>query len=238
MTLGIMQPYFFPYLGYYSLINQSDQFILFDTPQFIRHGWIERNRILKPDGEPHYIKMPLQKHSRDTPINQIIVNNNLPWKDKILAQLVMYKKKAKYYYQVRKLVEQLFEFESDSVVDWNFHILRGTCDYLEINTPINIFSKMNLEIGEVSAPDEWALEICKTIGSDKYINLPGGKEFFDVKKYQKSNIHLDFLNPLEFDYDQKTKEFVPNLSIIDVMMFNGKGSIKKVIDNDFKSSNR
>ena len=94
MKIAIMQPYFMPYIGYFSLIKHSDQFILFDTPQFIRHGWIERNRILKPNGEPLYIKVPLKKSPRETKINKLVINNSENWQNKIIAQLVPYKKKS------------------------------------------------------------------------------------------------------------------------------------------------
>jgi hypothetical protein len=119
MKVAIMQPYFFPYLGYFSLIKHTDLFILFDTPQFIRHGWIERNRILKPDGEPLYIKASLKKHSRDTNINDIIINNSIDWKSKIIAQLVPYKKVAPNYWTVLKLLNEIFDFETTSIVEFN-----------------------------------------------------------------------------------------------------------------------
>src|SRR5665648_86327 len=91
MKVGIMQPYFFPYLGYFSLIKNTEQFILFDPVQFIKHGWIERNRILKPQGDWQYISVPLVKHSRDTIIKDIQISNTNDWKQTIFAQLVHYK---------------------------------------------------------------------------------------------------------------------------------------------------
>ena len=97
MKLGIMQPYFFPYIGYFSLIKHTDDFILLDTVQFIRHGWIERNRILKPSDGWQYIMVPLKKHSRETLIKNIEINNEQQWKEKILAQLQHYKKQAPYF---------------------------------------------------------------------------------------------------------------------------------------------
>ena len=97
MRLGIMQPYFMPYLGYFSLIKNTDEFILFDTVQFIRHGWIERNRILKPSGGWQYFQVPIIKENgRETVIKNVRINNSENWKSKILAQLQHYKKKAPY----------------------------------------------------------------------------------------------------------------------------------------------
>ncbi|MHA7865681.1 WbqC family protein [Flagellimonas marinaquae] len=89
-----MQPYFFPYLGYFVLINQVDLFVLLDTVQFMRHKWIERNQILKANGEPLYIKVPLVKHRRNTNIEDIFIRNKEPWRNKIFAQLKPYKKKS------------------------------------------------------------------------------------------------------------------------------------------------
>src|SRR5690606_18119579 len=119
MRLAIMQPYFLPYIGYFSLIKHTDQFILFDTPQFIRHGWIERNRVLKANGEPLYIKVPLNKHSRETNINDIKIDNSQNWKEKILAQLVTYRKRAPNYWKVVALLREIFALETDSIVNLN-----------------------------------------------------------------------------------------------------------------------
>ena len=97
MKLAIMQPYFFPYIGYWSLIKQTDHFMIFDTPQFMRRGWIERNRILKQQGDWQYISVPLEKKPLDTPINQMVIRSNESWKEKIKNQLMHYKKKAPYF---------------------------------------------------------------------------------------------------------------------------------------------
>ncbi len=104
MKVGIMQPYFFSYLGYFSLIKHSDRFILLDTVQFIRHGWIERNRVLKQNEGWFYIQVPLFKSERGTLIKDIRINNNINWKNKILSQLQIYKKIAPNYFQVIKLL--------------------------------------------------------------------------------------------------------------------------------------
>ena len=144
MKLGIMQPYFFPYIGYFQLINIVDQFILFDTSQFIRHGWIERNRILKQNGAPLFIRVPMRKHSRSTPINRTEINNDLNWKSKILAQLDVYKKKSPYYRGVIEILDESFSFNTNSIVELNQFILKIICRKLKITTPIKIYSKMAL----------------------------------------------------------------------------------------------
>jgi len=232
MKLAIMQPYFLPYLGYFSLIKHTDEFILFDTVQFIRHGWIERNRILKPSNGWQYIMVPLKKHSRETLIKDIEINNDQQWKEKILAQLQHYKKQAPYFSNVIDILNEIFSKEYATIVDLNLASLKTVCNYLGINTPIQVFSLMNIDIEPANAPDEWALNICKALGNvDEYWNPPGGQSFFDKKKYESAGINLKFHSAILTDYDQKRNVFEPGLSILDVMMFNSIEEINKMLDN-------
>ena len=232
MKLAIMQPYFLPYLGYFSLIKHTDEFILLDTVQFIRHGWIERNRILKPSDGWQYIMVPLKKHSRETIIKDIEINNDQQWKEKILAQLQHYKKQAPYFSNVIDILNEIFSKEYATIVDLNLASLKTVCNYLGINTPIQVFSLMNIDIEPANAPDEWALNICKALGNvDEYWNPPGGQSFFDRKKYENAGINLKFHSAILTDYDQKRNVFEPGLSILDVMMFNSIEEINKMLDN-------
>jgi len=229
--IAIMQPYFFPYIGYFCLIKQADSFILFDSSQFIRHGWIERNQILKQNGEPLYIKVPLLKYHRDTKINEIKINNDLPWKKKIIDQLGPYKKKAPNYSKVINLLYKVFELNTDSIVELNRFSLEIICQHLKITTPIIVWSEMNINIDPVYEPDDWALNISKALGSKIYYNAPGGVQFFNKKKYENSGIDLKFMKVLEAEYNQMSESFVPNLSIIDVLMFCEVADIHRMMDN-------
>jgi hypothetical protein len=230
MKVAIMQPYFLPYIGYFQLINAVDEFILFDTPQFIRHGWIERNYILKLNGDSCYIKVPLVKQSRNTSIKDMKINNSTKWQNKILAQLTHYKKKAPYYKETISLLSLIFKEQTDSIVNLNFVSLNLICEYLDITTPIKIWSEMNIEIDQVNAPDEWALNICKKINASTYINPIGGQSFFNKHKYIKSDIKLKFIDTVEVSYSQFDDNFTPWLSIIDILMFNSKDDIKKMVE--------
>lgn len=232
--LGIMQPYFFPYLGYFSLIKHVDEFILFDTPQFIRHGWIERNRILKyPEGWL-YVRVPLVKHEQKTAIKNVAIDSTTEWKNTILAQMGGYKKTAPNYQDVRSLVEEALGIQTSSIVELNAHTLRSVCKYLGIETPIRIFSEMGIKIDDVNEPDEWALNICKALGGDiEYWNPPGGEEFFSRKKYQNAGIGLKFHKVAIRPYDQRRPDFEAGLSIIDVLMFNSIDDINTML-NDYE----
>lgn len=232
MKLGIMQPYFLPYLGYLSLIKHTDKFILFDTVQFINRGWIERNRILKPSSGWQYISVPLTKHSRETKIKDIIINNNFDWRDRILRQLEHYKKRAPFYETTIGVLKDALDIDTESIVELNEHVLKVICSCIGIEFKVETFSRMNLKIEEVNAPDEWALNICKALGNvEEYWNSEGGLEFFDCTKYEKANIKIKFLKMNLQRYPQRRPEFEPGLSIIDVMMFNSVEDINKMLDD-------
>ena len=232
MKIGIMQPYFAPYIGYISLIKHTDMFILFDSVQFIRHGWIERNRVLKQNGGWIYIQVPLNNTSRDTHIKDMTINNTLEWKKKILAQLVPYKKKAPYYYKVLETINKVFERDYVSIVHLNKALLKEIISYLGFQKELPVFSEMNLSIDIPKAPDEWALNICKVIGeSATYINPIGGLNFFDREKYNKNGIDIYFQKMNLKTYDQRNILFESGLSIIDVMMFNSPEEINYMLIN-------
>ncbi len=232
MKLGIMQPYFLPYIGYFSLIKHVDEFILFDPVQFIRHGWIERNRILKPTNGWQYILIPLVKHSHEDIIKNIKINNDTNWKEKIFKQLECYKRKANYYNETISVLQKGLSVDTDSIVDLNKNTLIEICKYLKIDTPISVFSELNLNIEQPKEADEWALNICKEKkGVTEYWNPPGGVTFFDKKKYDQAGIELKFLNVKIEPYVQKIGYFEPGLSIIDIMMFNSVEEINMMLDN-------
>lgn len=237
MKIGIMQPYFFPYIGYFSLIKHTDRFILFDTVQFIKHGWIERNRILKQqnnnkdNGQWQYISVPLEKYKRETKIKDIKIKNSDDWRKKIFAQLEHYKKRAPYYTETVQVLKRALDLETYSIVKLNENVLKEICKYLNIEIKVEIFSEMNLEIERVNAPDEWALNICKALGDiDEYWNPEGGIEFFDRTKYENEDIKLRFIKSKIKQYNQNRDVFEGGLSIIDVMMFNSIEDINKMLD--------
>lgn len=234
MKVAIMQPYFFPHLGYFSLIKQTDEFILFDTVQFIRHGWIERNRVLKQQGDWQYIKVPLKKHSSGTIIKDIEIKNDQVWKEKILQQLIHYKRKAPFYEETIETLRSALDIETDSIVKLNENVIKVICNYIGFKVNMRVFSEMALPIKEVNAPDEWALNICKSLGDiDEYWNPEGGLEFFDKTKYLNAGINIKFLKMNVIEYSQKQQSFESGLSIIDVMMFNEANKINAILD-DYK----
>jgi hypothetical protein len=233
MKLAIMQPYFFPYLGYYSLIRKSDKFILFDSVQFIRRGWIERNRILKPAEGWQYVAVPLVKKELSTIICEMEIKNNENWREKLLSQLAHYKKRAPFFRETIDVVENSINVNTNSIVKLNENILKKTCEYFDIPLDVSVFSEMNLLIDEVTHPGEWALNITKSLNGKEYINPIGGVEIFNGEQFTNAGITLKFLGNNLSSYSQRRVVFESGLSIIDVMMFNDPSAIRKLIDDIF-----
>jgi len=230
MKLGIMQPYFFPYLGYFDLINRVDLWIIFDTPQYIRHGWVNRNRILHPNSGWQYILVPTMKHSQSSKINQIEISYKYDWKKKIIGQLMHYKKNASYYADVIGIVEDCFLYSDYNLSKLNTQIITKICAKLQITTKILTFSEMKLDMQPVLGPGDWALNICKAMNASEYINPPGGESLFDKKKFTENGIKLSIQSFKNIEYFCKNYNFVPDLSIIDVLMWNSPEEIKNHID--------
>ena len=226
-----MQPYFFPWLGYFSLIKHADQFILFDPVQFIRHGWIERNRILKQNEGWLYIKVPLSRHPIQTLIKHVVIDDVQPWRQKLLAQLVTYKKISRRYDEIYALIEVAIAPPFESIVELNRHTLQAVCRYLGFEKELPIWSQMNLTIEQPMAPDEWALNTCKALGNvDEYWNPPGGQSFFVPTKYEQMGIKLRFHQQCLRPYHQRRETFESGLSIIDVIMLNTPEVVNAMLD--------
>lgn len=230
--VGIMQPYFFPYLGYFSLIKHTHKFILLDSVQSIRHGWLERNRVLRQDGGWLYIRVPLVKHSRATPIKDLLIDDRQPWRSKLTAQLQIYKRIAPHYRAVIDLVSGALAQDFTTLVSLNKATLEAVCSYLHIRRRLPLFSELDLDIEPPSAPDEWALNICRAMGDvSEYWNPPGGRAFMDASKYEAAGIRLRFHAVRLQEYDQRRQPFEAGLSIIDVLMFNSVEEVNTMLDS-------
>ena len=235
MILGVMQPYFFPYLGYLDLINYSDRWVIFDTVQYVRHGWINRNRILHPKEGWQYIIVPTRKSPKAEKISNIQINNDSDWAGKIIGQLQHYKKTARFFRTTIDLVGDCLSTRETSLSRLNAKILAKICSYLDIPFKYEFFSEMNLNLGPVEGPGDWALRISQALGAQEYVNPPGGRRIFDPSKFAHQNIKLTIRDIPPMEYSCRRHEFVPRLSIIDALMWNSSEQIKYYLDQQ-KSS--
>ena len=236
MKLGIMQPYLFPYIGYFQLINAVDQWIAFDNIQFIDKGWINRNRILHPDQSKkwQYVTLPLSKKGQFDKICDISIKSDIDWRSQILGKLSIYKNfKAPYYDQTVKLVKEVFNTNEINLSKFNVRSIKLICNYLNIRTKIDIQSEMNLNIQKPLQPGQWSLNISEKLGALEYVNPTSGFDIFDEKEFVNKNIKLSFLKPNLSPYKQCWfKGFEEGLSILDLLMFIDPIKISDIINND------
>lgn len=230
MKIVLMQPYFFPYIGYFTLIKHSDLFVAFDTAQYIRRGWVNRNRILGKDGEPKYINASIIKTSRETPINLIQLSESNEWKKNLLTSLEIYKNIAPHYEEVMYFVKDSLEFPTTQLAELNIHVIKKISEFLGINNNIKRVSELNIPFSDIQKPDDWGLQLSKAFEADTYINASGGQEIYNADKYFREGIKLVFYKSKLPFYDQKQQQFQEGLSIIDVMMFNSKEKINQMLD--------
>ena len=235
MRIAIMQPYFMPYLGYFSLIAASDRFIVFDPVQYIRRGWLNRNRILKPGlVDDQYITVPITKQARDTPIRDTRVKTELDWKAKIRSQTEHYRKRAPYFQQAREILDACLSLETENLVDLNVHCLTVVCESVGIAFNPLLFGDIQPEIDPPEHAGQWALNIAARLDASSYINPSGGRDIFRTAEFDGKGIGLQFLTHHLSPYSQPNDAgFVAGLSILDVLMFNDLEETRRMITDDF-----
>jgi len=221
MKLGIMQPYFFPYIGYFALIANTDKWVVFDITQYTPKSWMNRNRILHPIESWQYITVPLSNSSIHIKISEAKILDKQKAHAKIIGQVAHYQKKSPFNKQVKELIEKTFsETKTDSLVELNINSIKCVCEYLRINFNYIIASEQNFKFHDNMQSGDWALEISEQLKANEYINPIGGETLFDKQKFAERNIKLTIIPPPQFEYECKSYKFEKYLSIIDVLMWN------------------
>lgn len=223
MKVAIMQPYFFPYIGYFQLISAVDVFVIYDDVNYIKKGWINRNTILV-NGKGFLFNIPLQEVSQNKIIDQINIDKNSNWKKNLLKTITLSYKKAPFFDEVFPIIENIIVQDEKNLAKFITYSLREICNFLSIKTIIMISS--DIEKNNVLKGEDKIIEICKKVKADKYINAAGGTALYDKNIFLKHNISLNFIKSKPIIYSQFNKEFISWLSIIDVLMFNSPERIK------------
>ena len=220
MTIAVMQPYVFPYIGYFQLIKSVDVFVFYDDVNFIKQGWINRNRILV-SGKDLVFTMPLKDASSFVTIRETQVNESLfiKWRAKFLRTLEQSYKKAPYFEKVYPLVIEILENNFISISDMATASIIKISAYLNLKTRFE-FSSEKYHDTKVLERENRLVEIIKRNQSDSYVNPIGGQELYAKESFAQYRIQLNFIKSKPVVYKQFENEFVPWLSIIDVMMFN------------------
>lgn len=221
--IAIMQPYLFPHIGYWQLIDAVDTFIIYDDVNFISRGYINRNYILV-NNQPQRFTLELIKASQNKLINEINIGNN---RHKILKTLEMAYKKAYNFYAIFPIIYDILNKKERNLAKLIAFSIRKLSAYLDLDT--SFICSSNIEKNISLKGQDKIINICKKFNAKVYINPAGGTTLYDKRKFAKENIRLEFLQPKTVQYKQFNNKFVPNLSIVDVLMFNTKEDVKKIL---------
>jgi hypothetical protein len=250
MKLAIMQPYFFPYIGYYQAISAVDKYILYDNLAYIKRGWVNKNRLLVVNREPVYIIVPVKDKSCLRKINEIELVDNKNWRKKILNTIFMNYKKTSYFDEIYSIVEHVINSEVRLLTELNIKSIIDISRYLDIKTEITTDTSKYFHLEEKLEDDRLdiaarfpsvkllnpekkvirVIEICRTEGADVFINAIGGQELYDKEEFTLNDIKLFFVQTKGYSYKQSTEIFYPHLSIIDVLMNCGKAGTKELLN--------
>jgi hypothetical protein len=227
MTIGIMQPYFMPYIGYFQLINAVDVFVIYDNIKYTKKGWINRNRFLQ-NGQDILFTIPLNKDSDFLHVKDRCISDSFD-KNKLIAQLSSSYSKSPEYKNVMPVIEDCILNMNNNLFDYIWYSIKKVCIYLDIQTQFIISSQIDIN-HELKGQDK-VIAICKKMDASVYINAIGGIELYSKDVFSEKGIELKFIQSNPIEYSQFSDKFVPWLSIIDVMMFNSPTKINAMLNN-------
>jgi len=228
MKMAIMQPYLFPYIGYFQLINAVDKFVVYDDVHFIKQGWINRNRILV-NQKPFFFTVPLKDASsfrliKDTEIHEPMYQQ---WYSKFNKTLLDAYRKAPFFETVFPLLESIFSQPGNVIVDLCRRSIKSVCEYLSIET--EFVQSSTIYGNEQLKGQARVIDICRCEHAWTYINALGGAGLYNKKDFARENIELFFIKSTPDAYKQFNREFVAGLSIIDILMFNPKVVVREML---------
>lgn len=225
MILSIMQPYLFPYIGYFQLIASSDIFVIYDNIKYTKKGWINRNRILV-NGQDATFSLPIKKDSDYLDISEREIAKSFN-PQKLLNQFEGAYRSAPYFKAVYPILRKIIENKEENLFFYLHTSIKEICEYLKINTKILISSE--IDIDHSLKKEDRIIAICNKLEAKTYINPIGGVDLYSKEYFKSEGIDLQFIKSKYFEYDQFNENFVPFLSIVDVLMFNSVESIGEMI---------
>ena len=229
MKIGIMQPYFFPYIGYFQLIKSVDVFVIYDNIKYTKKGWINRNRMLQ-NGKDVMFSLPLKNDSDSLDVCERKLSTDFN-RDKLLNQIKGAYRRAPYFDQTLSLVECVMRYKDNNLFHFLHNSIVAACKYLDIDTEIKLSSEISID-HSLKNQDK-VLALCEALGGSIYINAIGGMELYSKETFLDKGIELKFIKSKPFEYVQLGADFVPWLSIIDVMMFNSLDTIRECLSCNY-----
>ena len=229
MKIAIMQPYLFPYIGYFQLVSAVDKFVFYDDVNFIKKGWINRNNVLV-NAAPSSFTIPLKKVSQNKLINETEVNIDDKWVKQFNDTIRFNYKRAPFFDKTNEIINSTLELRKTNpfISDLAQKSVMLVAEYLGLETKFEISSQLYSQTKGMEKAERLK-SICKINNSKEYINPSGGIELYTKEDFLSSDINLQFLYSENVPYKQLGETFVPWLSIIDIMMFNEVGEIKELL---------
>jgi hypothetical protein len=230
VKLAIMQPYLFPYLGYFQLVHAVDRFVIYDDVAFIKQGWINRNRLLVND-RATYFTVPLRLASSFRQIRETEIDDgpqNTRWRDKLLKTFDNAYRRAPQFREVFPMLEDVFRRPTTSIGELAAASIAAVARFLGIATEL-VPSSTTYGNAHLTGPAR-VIDICRVERATMYVNPPGGTELYDSAEFNRAGVALRFLRPQPTEYRQFGAPFVKDLSIIDLLMFNAAGVVRGLLD--------
>ncbi len=228
MKIAVMQPYLLPYVGYFKLINSVDKFVIFDDVNFIKRGWINRNRILVGANQEYLFTLPLLGASQNVMIKDVQIFDPKKSKEALLKTILTSYKKAPFFPEVSGMIEEIILNPEENLSKYITNSLVRICGYLDIKTDF-IYSS-DIDYDSSGDGPKKIMSIAKILNTTSYYNLPGGVDLYDEGFFAENKIELHFIKSPEVSYKQFSAEgFIANLSIVDLMMFNSKETLKSFL---------
>jgi WbqC-like protein family len=224
--LGIMQPYLFPYIGYFQLINAVDKFVVYNDVSFIKQGWINRNNILV-NGRPFLFTIPVKNISSYSLIREVEVSYDIEWRSKLLKTIQESYRKAPYFKNAFQIIENTFYTKEQYISRLATKSILEIAKYLEIETELQESSAIYQNNGLRSQAR--VIDICKKELTSQYINPIGGNKLYCKDVFKDHGLQLNFIKTCPLKYNQFKSNFVGNLSIIDVLMFNSPSEVSMML---------
>ena len=220
VKLAIMQPYFFPYIGYWQLISAVDTYVIYDDVNYIKQGYVNRNSLLI-NGAKAFYTLELNGASSFKLINEIQVGRNIP---KLIKTLEQNYKKAPYFMDVFPVVSDIINFQENNLGKYLGNSILKISSLLDLKSKF-IYSSDIEKNNNLKGKDK-VFAICKILKANKYLNAIGGQQLYCKDEFMTNGIELNFIETLDICYPQFSQSFVPNLSIIDMLMHCGKEKTK------------
>jgi hypothetical protein len=224
-----MQPYFFPYLGYYQLVSSCDKFIFFDDVNFIKKGWINRNNI-SFNGRPFLFTVPLVKASQNKKINETYLSIDEKWINDFMKKIEQAYKKAPYFSNISSLLMSVLNKKNalTTIADLAISSIESTFKYLEVD--VNFERSSKIAYDRNGNGQDKIISICHKEGALKYINASNGRELYQPELFKKNGVKLFFIDmDNKVTYSQGKNDFVPHLSMLDVLMYNSKEDVTELL---------